>query len=534
MVLDLYREEEDKIDIAGCAKVRQSATERCPPLTNSLAEFWNARIKASGLRPSDTRIPDVPSQSLFLEQWFNWHQGYRIIRHEDGSEEQEALQGEALSEVDVGHLPRTWEELREHPSRQALDAFAFDSNHVVANTLETTALAQRPSEITALAEDRLFDPEPENESITSSPTALPSSPSSSHTPPTHGSLSAHRQPSLTTFYHHQLPSHSSLSHRLGMEIPGNMSSSPDQPGRPQSLIPAASTAGQLRTSEELSHARRLIFEIDDLFLQRLQVDFDHLDQAPLTGPVERFSRTGPSFGGASATNTENGLTLHIERLNRLRSMAISNSSSIGAALPSGRAPVAESVAIENYETIRDLRLTLQSLQERLTRNITLLERLRGNSEALTNPHPAAAQPRGIARLGVEHGRVYHTLPEAETALREPSSPSYRERPTTMTHTTPTLMNEAMSPGGNLESTNEGVRRHRTAQTAQLADATSVDPQGHAARIEMQLGSLQQAAHRLTQAQSEARRQVAGMYFASWTSFAFILFEAYTFSIRAIC
>lgn len=76
-------------------------------------EFWEARVEASGLRPGQTRIPEVPDQSAFLNRWYEFHQGYRIITKEDGTEEKVAVLGEDMRDVEPGHLPRTLEELRE-------------------------------------------------------------------------------------------------------------------------------------------------------------------------------------------------------------------------------------------------------------------------------------------------------------------------------------------------------------------------------------------------------------------------------------
>ena len=75
-------------------------------------EFWNVRIAASGLRQLDTRIPMVPDQSDFTNQWFEWQQGYRVIKYESGQEERQTLEGENLADVAPGFLPRTLDQLR--------------------------------------------------------------------------------------------------------------------------------------------------------------------------------------------------------------------------------------------------------------------------------------------------------------------------------------------------------------------------------------------------------------------------------------
>jgi hypothetical protein len=85
-------------------------------------EFWEARVAASGMRPGQTRIPEVPDQSPFLERWYEFHRGYRVVVKEDGTEERIAVLGEDLRDVEPGHLPRTLDELREGRERSALEA----------------------------------------------------------------------------------------------------------------------------------------------------------------------------------------------------------------------------------------------------------------------------------------------------------------------------------------------------------------------------------------------------------------------------
>lgn len=75
-------------------------------------EFWEQRVRVSGLRPGQTKIPEVPDQTDFLKKWYEFHQGYRIVIKEDGSEERVAVLGEEFKDVSPGCLPRTLEELR--------------------------------------------------------------------------------------------------------------------------------------------------------------------------------------------------------------------------------------------------------------------------------------------------------------------------------------------------------------------------------------------------------------------------------------
>ena len=75
-------------------------------------EFWAERVRVSGLRSGQTKIPEVPDQTDFLKKWYEFHQGYRIVIREDGSEERVGVLGEDFKDVSPGCLPRTLEELR--------------------------------------------------------------------------------------------------------------------------------------------------------------------------------------------------------------------------------------------------------------------------------------------------------------------------------------------------------------------------------------------------------------------------------------
>ena len=85
------------------------------------SEFWENRIAATNLRPSQTRLPQIPDQTEFLEKWYDFHRGYRVIRKDDNSEERIAVLGEPFRDVSPGHLPRTLDELRAGRSRSEAD-----------------------------------------------------------------------------------------------------------------------------------------------------------------------------------------------------------------------------------------------------------------------------------------------------------------------------------------------------------------------------------------------------------------------------
>ncbi|KAF2794385.1 hypothetical protein K505DRAFT_304147 [Melanomma pulvis-pyrius CBS 109.77] len=84
-------------------------------------EFWNNRLHATEppLEASQTQIPSNPDQTAFLQRWFEYHQGYRIVRHADGTEDRIAVVGEPFRDVSPGFLPRTLEQLRNRVSNDA-------------------------------------------------------------------------------------------------------------------------------------------------------------------------------------------------------------------------------------------------------------------------------------------------------------------------------------------------------------------------------------------------------------------------------
>jgi hypothetical protein len=61
---------------------------------------------------SQTRVPEIPDQTEFLERWWEFYQGYRVVKLGDGSEQRIAVMGEPLREVSPGFLPRTLDQLR--------------------------------------------------------------------------------------------------------------------------------------------------------------------------------------------------------------------------------------------------------------------------------------------------------------------------------------------------------------------------------------------------------------------------------------
>lgn len=85
---------------------------RNDPAADRIIAFWENRVSAAGIPSTQTRIPEDPDQTEFVQRWFEFHQGYRTVRREDRSEHRVAVVGEPLKDVTPGHLPRTLDELR--------------------------------------------------------------------------------------------------------------------------------------------------------------------------------------------------------------------------------------------------------------------------------------------------------------------------------------------------------------------------------------------------------------------------------------
>ncbi|KAI9659404.1 MAG: hypothetical protein M1821_001662 [Bathelium mastoideum] len=99
-----------------------------------ILEFWQNRTLASNLPAAETRIPSHPDQTEFLSRWYEFHQGYRLVKQEDGSEHRIAVLGEPFKDVSPGYLPRTTDELRsgrtpaQNPYVQASDVVVRDAD----------------------------------------------------------------------------------------------------------------------------------------------------------------------------------------------------------------------------------------------------------------------------------------------------------------------------------------------------------------------------------------------------------------------
>lgn len=149
-------------------------------LANLLSEFWTNRLAATDppLEISQTRIPEIPDQTEFLERWFEFHQGYRIARLADGTEQRIAVIGEPFKEVSPGFLPRTLDQLR---------AGVINDARRPENRLRRRRLSeeeQRPEEpqqsLDSALDDLLQDV---SEDQTSQPVELPAAQTTSVPPP---------------------------------------------------------------------------------------------------------------------------------------------------------------------------------------------------------------------------------------------------------------------------------------------------------------------------------------------------------------
>jgi len=69
----------------------------------------------------------VPDQTIFLERWYEFHSGYRIVRDSEGTEQRVAVNGEDFKDVSPGCLPRTLADLHDGRAAEAVQATAGGS-----------------------------------------------------------------------------------------------------------------------------------------------------------------------------------------------------------------------------------------------------------------------------------------------------------------------------------------------------------------------------------------------------------------------
>lgn len=105
--------------------------------------FWGNRVTAVGIPSADTRIPEHPDQAEFLERWFEFYQGYRIVKLDNGREQRVAVCGEPLREVAPGHLPRTTDDLRRGATTSSVERLLHNRTwRTVATQIEISQPVQ--------------------------------------------------------------------------------------------------------------------------------------------------------------------------------------------------------------------------------------------------------------------------------------------------------------------------------------------------------------------------------------------------------
>lgn len=73
-------------------------------------EFWQNRLLATDppMESNQTKVPEVPDQSQFLERWFDYHRGYKIVQGEGEGGQEERIECKPeidWRQVDPGTLP---------------------------------------------------------------------------------------------------------------------------------------------------------------------------------------------------------------------------------------------------------------------------------------------------------------------------------------------------------------------------------------------------------------------------------------------
>ncbi|CAD0110163.1 unnamed protein product [Aureobasidium uvarum] len=159
-----------------------SRTPHVPILSLSVltpcSEFWKNRVAQTNLLPTQTRIPQIPDQSEFLQRWYQFYDGYRTVNRPDGVQERVAVLGERFRDVSPGRLPRTLDELRAGQERSDAD----QRQHV---EITTNDAPEGPSLEDAL--DQMFEEADEEEQNVTRTTQQDQPPALIHAPYTFNS-----------------------------------------------------------------------------------------------------------------------------------------------------------------------------------------------------------------------------------------------------------------------------------------------------------------------------------------------------------
>ena len=217
--------------------------------------FWDARIAASHLRQSDTRLPDIPEQSRFIEKWFEWYRGYKTILNEDGTVERRPLHGGSLGEVPPGHLPRSLDEFDTPSDSDEIQGTADTFNGLATSTSSIPSAVPIPQVTQYIdPEDRLFDSPPSSPSTSSMDldSASPALDLNTQRPPQPTMPSSISPPNLQTRFQ-------STATRINRRPPPNTDAinltSDDSGGTDLGRNDAADASATRRTSSLLSQSR---------------------------------------------------------------------------------------------------------------------------------------------------------------------------------------------------------------------------------------------------------------------------------------
>lgn len=151
-------------------------------------EFWNNRIERSPppyrSRPDLSRVPEIPDQTSWLDKWFEFRRGYRLIKRDDGSEVRQAVTGEPWKDVSPGCLPRTLAEVRAGATMSC-----FEEELVGVRAEEELPEGEDVAPHTSLDDflDQMLD-EADSDDDIGSPALEPPAPESSADAPIHSNL----------------------------------------------------------------------------------------------------------------------------------------------------------------------------------------------------------------------------------------------------------------------------------------------------------------------------------------------------------